>query len=238
MLIPIIIGVAVVALFVLIFSMSGKITVGGDERLGIKKIKGKHNVQLIALSPLDINLLLGKPSFWTRLLGGTPLFRLPKSDDAEFDNRKRLAPDGCVVSLQNGLNELVIAEVVGAQRTVGAFVNFSADYLEPGLIHFGGPGTFVIGELDGSLTPRLAELQRALAHWGTVRTTDNIWGSCSGFPCIMVEFTPFATMPANSSARSCCPFSMSAAYSPTADMTIAPRIAATPQPSPFERLPR
>jgi hypothetical protein len=85
MFIPIIIGVAVVALFVLIFSMSGKITVGGDERLGIKKIKGKYNVQLIAHSPLDINLLLGKPSFWTRLLGGTPLFRLPKSDDAEFD---------------------------------------------------------------------------------------------------------------------------------------------------------
>ena len=44
-----------------------------------------------------------------------------------------LTPAGCVVSAQNGLNELVIAEVVGEARTVGAFVNFGADYLEPGL---------------------------------------------------------------------------------------------------------
>jgi 2-dehydropantoate 2-reductase len=38
----------------------------------------------------------------------------------------RLAPDGCVVSLQNGLNELFIAREVGRARTIGAFVNFSA----------------------------------------------------------------------------------------------------------------
>src|SRR4029453_359316 len=62
------------------------------------------------------------------------------------------------------------------ERTIGAFVNFSADYLEPGLIHFGGRGTFVIGELDGSLTPRLRALQSALGHWGDVQLTDNIWG--------------------------------------------------------------
>ena len=71
----------------------------------------------------------------------------------------RLDADGCVVSLQNGLNELVIARHVGEQRTVGAFVNFSADYLEPGLIHFAGRGTFVIGELNGERTPRLESLQ-------------------------------------------------------------------------------
>jgi 2-dehydropantoate 2-reductase len=55
-------------------------------------------------------------------------------------------------------------------------VNFSADYLEPGLIHFGGRGAFFIGELDGSTTHRLSTLQRALSHWGEVRTTENIWG--------------------------------------------------------------
>jgi 2-dehydropantoate 2-reductase len=90
----------------------------------------------------------------------------------------RLAPDGVVVSAQNGLNELLISELVGAERTIGCFVNFSADYLEPGLVHFGGPGAFYIGELDGRITPRLERLQTALSHWnaGPVRTTDNIWG--------------------------------------------------------------
>jgi 2-dehydropantoate 2-reductase len=102
--------------------------------------------------------------------------KAPATDAAVACFADRLAADGCVVSLQNGLNELVIARHVGEQRTVGAFVNFSADYLEPGVIHYAGRGTFVIGELDGCLTPRLKSLQRVLSHWGAVRTTDNIWG--------------------------------------------------------------
>jgi 2-dehydropantoate 2-reductase len=102
--------------------------------------------------------------------------KAPATEDAVRSFAGRLAPDGCVVSLQNGLNELVIARHVGEQRTIGAFVNFSADYLEPGLIHFAGRGTFVIGELNGSITPRLQRLQRALGHWGNVQVTDNIWG--------------------------------------------------------------
>lgn len=90
----------------------------------------------------------------------------------------RLAADGCIVSAQNGLNELLISAAVGAERTIGCFVNFSADYLEPGLIHFGGAGSFYIGELDGAITPRLERIQAAFSHWGggPIRTTDNIWG--------------------------------------------------------------
>ncbi|MCB0050398.1 MAG: hypothetical protein KDE24_12755, partial [Caldilinea sp.] len=67
-----------------------------------------------------------------------------------------LAEGGYVVSLQNGLNELVIAGVVGRERTVGAFVNFGADYLEPGLVLYGGRGAVVLGELDGRRTERIA----------------------------------------------------------------------------------
>jgi 2-dehydropantoate 2-reductase len=89
-----------------------------------------------------------------------------------------LAHDGMVVSLQNGLNEQVIAQLVGAERTVGCLVNFSADYLEPGLIHYGGPGIITLGELDGSLTPRLAQLQTLLSAWGDIAITQNIWGIC------------------------------------------------------------
>jgi 2-dehydropantoate 2-reductase len=102
--------------------------------------------------------------------------KAPATEAAVQSFMDRLAPDGCVVSLQNGLNELVIARLVGEQRTVGAFVNFSADYLEPGLIQFAGRGTSVIGELDGAITPRLRTLQQALGHWGNVQVTDNIWG--------------------------------------------------------------
>lgn len=87
-----------------------------------------------------------------------------------------LADDGMIVSLQNGLNEQTIAAAVGAARTVGCLVNFSADYLEPGLIHYGGPGAVTLGELDGRLTPRLDLLRGLLSAWGEVNLTQNIWG--------------------------------------------------------------
>ena len=42
-----------------------------------------------------------------------------------------LAPDGYVLSLQNGLCERLIAEVVGRPRVIGAFVNFCLLYTSP-----------------------------------------------------------------------------------------------------------
>jgi 2-dehydropantoate 2-reductase len=88
-----------------------------------------------------------------------------------------LASDGVVVSLQNGFNELPIADAVGRERTMGAFINFGADVLEPGVVHFGGRGAVVIGELDGRHSERLARVHRALRHFEPdAITTDNIWG--------------------------------------------------------------
>jgi len=67
-----------------------------------------------------------------------------------------LSVSGCVISAQNGLNELTIAEVVGEARTVGAFVNFGADYMEPGVILYGGRGTITVGEAFGTPETRLS----------------------------------------------------------------------------------
>jgi 2-dehydropantoate 2-reductase len=88
-----------------------------------------------------------------------------------------LAEDGYVVSAQNGLNERTIAEIVGAQRTIGAFVNFGADYLAPGRVLYGGHGAVVLGEIDGKSTPRLAALHRLIRDFEPEAiVTDNIWG--------------------------------------------------------------
>jgi 2-dehydropantoate 2-reductase len=87
-----------------------------------------------------------------------------------------LAPDGYVLSLQNGLNEVLIAERVGPERTVGAFVHFGADLLEPGLIQLGYEETIHVGELDGRITLRVEALREALEHAMPTRVTDNIWG--------------------------------------------------------------
>jgi 2-dehydropantoate 2-reductase len=88
-----------------------------------------------------------------------------------------LATDGCVISAQNGLNELAIAAIVGTERTVGAFVNFGADYLEPGLIHYGGRGAVVVGEIDGRVTPRVTAIRDAWRDFDArAVATPNIWG--------------------------------------------------------------
>lgn len=87
-----------------------------------------------------------------------------------------LAPGGVVVSVQNGLCSPTISRYVGPDRTMDAFVDFFADYIEPGLIHYGGPGTFRVGEIDGEITPRLREIVQHLSHWGDVRATDNVAG--------------------------------------------------------------
>lgn len=88
-----------------------------------------------------------------------------------------LAANGCVVSAQNGLNETIIASVVGSAQTVGCFVNFGADYLEPGLIHYGGRGAVVVGELDGQKSARVQALHQALLDFDDAAIlTANIWG--------------------------------------------------------------
>lgn len=87
-----------------------------------------------------------------------------------------LADDGFVVSLQNGLNEVIIAEEIGAERTVGCFVHFGADYLEPGLIQLGQEQTIFVGELDGAVTPRVEAVREVLSNVMPCQVTTNIWG--------------------------------------------------------------
>ncbi len=88
-----------------------------------------------------------------------------------------LAPQGYVLSAQNGLNELAIARAVGEERTMGCFVNFGADWLGPGQILFGNRAAVVVGEIDGSIRART----RAMHVWlrffePNAVITDNIWG--------------------------------------------------------------
>ncbi|MCI0755672.1 ketopantoate reductase family protein [Teichococcus vastitatis] len=88
-----------------------------------------------------------------------------------------LAADGAVVSCQNGLNELTIAKIVGRERTIGAFVNFYADYLAPGHIAYAKRGAVVVGELDGSRTPRLEALHALLRDFDADAVlSDNVFG--------------------------------------------------------------
>ena len=88
-----------------------------------------------------------------------------------------LMPDGFVVSAQNGLNELTIGSMIGAERTIGCFVNFGADWLGPGRILLGNRGKVAIGELDGTTTERVRDVHRLFSIYEPdAELTPNIWG--------------------------------------------------------------
>jgi 2-dehydropantoate 2-reductase len=88
--------------------------------------------------------------------------------------RSRLAPDGYVLTVQNGLTAHTLVEVVGRDRVISSFVNFGADVMAPGLIMQGNVATFRVGELDGGLiTPRVQDLAEALPY---AKPTDNVLG--------------------------------------------------------------
>ncbi|MEP2640044.1 2-dehydropantoate 2-reductase N-terminal domain-containing protein [Roseobacter sp.] len=87
-----------------------------------------------------------------------------------------LAADGYVLSAQNGLNERVIAQHVGADRTIGAFVNYGADWIGPGRILFGNRAAVVIGEIDGEIRARTQAMHRLLQIFEPEAVlTQDIW---------------------------------------------------------------
>ena len=88
-----------------------------------------------------------------------------------------LAPDGFVFSAQNGLNEIEIAAAVGAERTMGCFVNFSADWHGPGRILYGSRGSMVVGEIDGAIRDRTRTMFGLCQQFEPdAILTDDIWG--------------------------------------------------------------
>ena len=103
--------------------------------------------------------------------------KAPATEAALQQLAPHLAPDGFVLSAQNGLNEIAIAEKVGAERTMGCFVNFGADWHGPGQILYGNRGAVVVGEIDGTIRARTREMHALLAMFEPDAVlTDNIWG--------------------------------------------------------------
>ena len=77
---------------------------------------------------------------------------------AARDLAPALAEDGAVVSFQNGLCEVELADVLGPKRVIGAFINFGADVVGPGQVAMGSRGSVVLGEIDGAIRPRTRTL--------------------------------------------------------------------------------
>ncbi|MGY9057273.1 MAG: ketopantoate reductase family protein [Alphaproteobacteria bacterium] len=94
-----------------------------------------------------------------------------------------LAPDGCVVSLQNCMNEETIANIVGWERTLGCIAaKIVVELVGPGhvirRIAKGGAAhtVFRAGETSGKITPRLEQLVGWLSQIDSAKATTNLEG--------------------------------------------------------------
>jgi len=91
-----------------------------------------------------------------------------------------LAEDGVIVTLQNGLPEPAIAEIVGENRVLGCTVAWGATMQGPGVCELtSSPDalTFSLGSLSKEASPRLAEVKALLELMGPVDVEENFVGT-------------------------------------------------------------
>lgn len=127
-----------------------------------------HQVQSLIRDPVDI------------------AFVCTKSYDTAW-NTRMIAPylrdSGCVVSVQNSLNEHEIAAIVGPGRTLGCIAStISVSATGPGVIERartpGGEAytVFRVGEMHGRITPRAQQVAEILSSVDSSKVTTNLWG--------------------------------------------------------------
>jgi len=120
---------------------------------------------------MDISQINDKPDI---------VFLATKANDVE-EVTKIIVPflkdDTAVVSLQNGICEDFIAEIIRPDRTIGCVVGWGATLLGPGRVELTSDGEFIVGELDGEVTHRLLIIKSMLEKICQVKISTNIYGA-------------------------------------------------------------
>ena len=91
-----------------------------------------------------------------------------------------LSDDGVIVTLQNGLPEPLIAEIVGSARTMGCVVEWGAALTAPGVCTLTSEVdslSFHMGKMDGISDETFNEVKELLEHMGTVDVEENFIGT-------------------------------------------------------------
>lgn len=141
-----------------------------DHGLTIETKEGSLNVNVKAMT---VNELLDSSQILDVVILAV---KAQHTEQAVNQIQSLLNENSIVISMQNGLTEDVISNIIGKGRTIGSFVNLFADYIQPGLIQYGGVGSLYIGELDGEITNRIQSIQEKLKAWGDAKVTSNIYG--------------------------------------------------------------
>ena len=93
-----------------------------------------------------------------------------------------LTDDGVICTMQNGLPEKDVSEVIGKERTYGCAVAWGATRLEPGKSELTSAPereslSFSFGSMDGHKDDKFDEIVRILSVMGDVHVEDNFIGA-------------------------------------------------------------
>lgn len=98
--------------------------------------------------------------------------------DGLVESAKKMQPfldeKSRVVSMQNGICEGMLAEVVGEERTIGCVVGFGATMHDPGRVEMTSGGEFILGNWNRKPDPALEKLAEVLGKVVDTRVTDEI----------------------------------------------------------------
>lgn len=93
--------------------------------------------------------------------------------------KKYLNDDSIVCTLQNGVPEPFVDEIIGGNRVIGGCVHWGGYWKEPGVSIANTEWSrqrFDIGEIDGSMTERVKKAQEFLNLSGTAHIHNNLMG--------------------------------------------------------------
>lgn len=143
--------------------------------LGVRGVRGEHRfpVRAITWDMLDAGALQG----------GAPeaIFVAVKSYDTERVARRispLVSPGTPVVSLQNGVNEEVLARTLAGATVVGGVSEIGGVLEAPGqIVETRVGGGFLIGDLRGRRLQQLTRVQSLMAHCAPTELRPNIWSA-------------------------------------------------------------
>ena len=139
-----------------------RVTAVGDEFT--TNVKAMHFGDIANVEPFDL------------------IFLAMKSYDTVWSAnllKNYLKPGGVIVSAQNGVNDDLIASIVGYSYVIGLVITLGAGIYDPGHVQrtsvLNRPA-FALGELSGIKTARIECLREIMDNVGPSKVTTNLWG--------------------------------------------------------------
>ncbi len=149
-----------------------------SDGLRVSGTHGDHQIPVIALHVGDVQRLVRTPVDVAFICAKLYDTRWCAALIAPY-----LAPSGFVVTMQNGVVEEDVAQVVGWRRVVGCIASrVQVELLEPGHVRRSNPPggarytAFRVGEAHGQVTPRASRVAELLQAVDSAHVISNLWG--------------------------------------------------------------